>query len=105
MEPTPPPIAPPPITHYPRYQYNGSGDTCPNCSSPDVFRVKYTWWGGILGPSMMNLTHCRACDLNYNAGTRKDASTAIRIIVIFSWIGILALAVAAFATISMVGKS
>jgi transcription elongation factor Elf1 len=52
---------------------------CPRCGCPYIDEVRYTWWGGVLGPSMMSLMNCRNCKLKFNAKTMRDASTAITV--------------------------
>jgi hypothetical protein len=54
---------------------NGNG--CPKCGSQSVIPVKYTWWGGILGPKMFHHTKCNDCGFRYNSKTRKSNTTAI----------------------------
>ncbi len=50
---------------------------CPKCGSPLVTPVKYTWWGGLLGPKMFHHTKCEMCKYRYNSKTRKPNTTAI----------------------------
>lgn len=50
---------------------------CPKCGSPAVEPVKYTWWGGLLGPKLFHHTKCTACNFRYNSKTRKSNTTAI----------------------------
>ncbi|MEI7471094.1 MAG: hypothetical protein WCJ85_02480 [Chitinophagaceae bacterium] len=58
---------------------------CPICSSPLVSPVKYTWWGGLIGPKLFHHTKCEACGYRFNSKTRKSNTTAIVIysVVIF----------------------
>lgn len=66
--------APPPVSPYPR---NPGGSICPQCNSADTKEVKYTWWGGILGPKLMNLQKCNACRFQFNRATQKSVMNAI----------------------------
>ena len=50
---------------------------CPKCGSPLVEKVKYTWWGGFIGPKMFHHTKCAECKYTYNAKTRNSNTTAI----------------------------
>ncbi len=50
---------------------------CPNCGSSDVKRVGYTWWGGALGPRLLNHVKCSNCGTTYNGKTGKSNTTAI----------------------------
>lgn len=64
-----------------------SGETgCPKCGSQSVTPVKYTWWGGVLGPRMLHHTKCESCGYRYNRKTRKSNTTSIIIysVVIFA---------------------
>ncbi|MEP7256694.1 MAG: hypothetical protein ABI666_13025 [Ferruginibacter sp.] len=76
-----------------------STDTgCPKCGSPLVQPVKYTWWGGLLGPRLMHHTKCAECKYTFNSKTRKSNTTNI---VIYSVI----LFVVAFALFYMLRSS
>lgn len=70
----------PPISPYPRPNMQepfGGGPSCPQCNSANTKEVKYTWWGGIVGPKMMNLQHCNACGFQFNRATRKSTRNAV----------------------------
>ena len=73
MDPSVPPVASP----YPRPELQGSGPKCPKCGGTQTKKVGYTWWGGVLGPKLMNLHKCQACKFQFNAKTGKSVSTAI----------------------------
>lgn len=77
MDPAPPPVSQPPISPYPRPNLEGSGPACPQCSGTNTKEVKYTWWGGVLAPKMMNLQKCEACGYLFNRSTRKSVKNAI----------------------------
>jgi hypothetical protein len=76
MDPTPPPVQPD-ASPYLRPTMQGSGPACPQCSSTRTSEVKYTWWGGILGPKMMNLQKCEDCRFHFNRKTNKGVANAI----------------------------
>ena len=59
---------------------------CPKCGAESVSPVKYTWWGGILGPKLLHHTKCNSCGYTFNSKTRKSNTTAIIIysVVIFA---------------------
>jgi hypothetical protein len=45
---------------------------CPQCHAPgDATKVSFTWWGGFIGPAIINCVRCRQCGTQYN-GTRGD---------------------------------
>ncbi len=62
------------------------GDQCPKCQSPNVRKPGFTWWGGALGPRMLNHRICNACGFGYNAKTGQSNTTAIVIyqVVVFA---------------------
>jgi hypothetical protein len=65
---------------------------CPKCGSAFVSAVKYTWWGGILGPRLLKHTKCNDCKFTYNSKTRQSNTTPI---IIYSVV-LFAIAFAAF---------
>ena len=65
---------------------------CPKCRSAGVERMKFTWWGGVIGPKVLTHVKCPGCGYKYNGKTGRDNTTGI---VIYSVIvGIVALALA-----------
>lgn len=52
---------------------------CPKCRSASAERVKFTWWGGVLGPKLLTHVKCTACGYKYNGRSGKDNSTGIAI--------------------------
>lgn len=50
---------------------------CPKCGSDIVSPVRYTWWGGIIGPKMLHHTKCKACGYTFNSKTRKSNTNGI----------------------------
>ena len=73
---------------------------CPKCRSTGAERMKFTWWGGILGPKVLTHVKCPACGHAYNGKTGRDNTTGI---VIYSVIiGILALGLAIVAVAAAV---
>ena len=65
------PTQPPP-------QQAGPG-VCPSCHSGDYKALKFTWWGGALGPKLFNHVKCNHCGTTFNAKTGKSNNTAIAI--------------------------
>lgn len=45
---------------------------CPNCSSSDAVKVTYTWWGGMIGPSLLTHVKCQECGTAYNGKTGRS---------------------------------
>jgi hypothetical protein len=50
---------------------------CPNCSSARAKKVGFTWWGGILGPSLLTHVKCADCGTAYNGKTGASNTGAI----------------------------
>jgi hypothetical protein len=74
----------------------GTGEyvACPRCQRPDPEKVKFTWWGGVIGPKMLSHVKCRTCGLAYNGKSGQSNTTGIVIysvvvFVIFLGIGLL----------------
>ena len=77
MSQTPPPVLP--------YSTPGQG-TCPKCGSTGHKPVTFTWWGGLLGPKMLNHVKCLACGYCYNGKTGRSNDTAIAIYVAVAFV-------------------
>lgn len=52
---------------------------CPRCQNPLPNKVTMSWWGGIVGPKMVNLVKCPQCKLQYNGKTGASVSKFIAI--------------------------
>ena len=39
--------------------------------------MKFTWWGGALGPKLLTHVKCNACGNRYNGKTGQDNTTKI----------------------------
>lgn len=52
-------------------------EPCPQCGQAAGKRIRYSWWGGALGPAMISLTKCQACGYQFNAKTGKSVKNAI----------------------------
>jgi hypothetical protein len=50
---------------------------CPKCQGPAVAKVKFTWWGGALGPKLFNVVRCGGCNRQYNGKTGASLTTTI----------------------------
>lgn len=35
--------------------------TCPHCGSTNVKRLRFTWWGGFVGPWLLRYVRCGGC--------------------------------------------
>lgn len=50
---------------------------CPYCGDARKQPVKYTWWGGAIGPRILNHVMCLGCGKHYNGKTGQDNTTGI----------------------------
>lgn len=50
---------------------------CPKCSNSNAEQLKFTWWGGLLGPKLLKHVKCNSCGAKYNGKTGKDNTTNI----------------------------
>ena len=50
---------------------------CPKCGGTVAARLRFTWWGGFLGPKLFNHAKCCACGTTYNAVTGRSNRRAI----------------------------
>lgn len=54
---------------------------CPTCGNTFANKIGFTWWGGVLGPSLLTHVKCARCGNAYNGKTGKSNTTAIAIYV------------------------
>jgi len=59
---------------------------CPNCGQSKANKVKYTWWGGALGPSLMTHVKCQSCGTQYNGKTGQSNQNNIIIYFLASFV-------------------
>ena len=52
---------------------------CPKCRRTNATKVKFTWWGGALGPSMLTHVKCDNCGTEFNGKTGKSNQNNIMI--------------------------
>jgi hypothetical protein len=84
MNPYQPPATPTPPRRGPMSEFDQ--EACPSCRSTDINKPGFTWWGGALGPRMLNHRVCRACGFGYNAKTGQSNTTAITIYVVVAFV-------------------
>jgi hypothetical protein len=66
-----------------RGRWHGEWADCPNCGAPgDATRLTYTFWGGFIGPMIINTVRCNQCGTTYN-GKHGDYNTT-RIIIYYA---------------------
>jgi len=51
--------------------------SCPQCKDTNAQLVKFTWWGGVLGPKLLSHVKCQSCGKKYNGKTGGDNTTNI----------------------------
>ena len=64
-------------------------------------KLKFTWWGGLLGPKILTHVKCTACGHKYNGKTGKDNTAGIIIYSVIVAIICLGLVVAMFAALGL----
>ncbi|MEW6212576.1 MAG: hypothetical protein AB1631_29895 [Acidobacteriota bacterium] len=50
---------------------------CPKCQSDAAEKVGFTWWGGLIGPRLLNHVKCNRCGATYNGKTGQSNTTGI----------------------------
>lgn len=64
--------------------------TCPNCGDTANSKVHWTWWGGLIGPLIINTVACNSCNTHYNGKTGNYNTVAISIYFgIFATLGLI----------------
>ena len=51
--------------------------SCPQCKDTHAQLVKFTWWGGVLGPKLLSHVKCQSFGKKYNGKTGGDNTTNI----------------------------
>ena len=64
---------------------------CPKCQNTTATPVRFTWWGGLIGPKMLTHVKCGKCGFGYNGKTGRDNTAGIIIytIVLFILFGVI----------------
>jgi hypothetical protein len=68
---------------------------CPQCGNVYARKIDFTWWGGLLGPRILNHVKCLQCGQTYNSKTGRSNFTAIVLYQVITLL-IIALLFAAF---------
>jgi hypothetical protein len=66
---------------------------CPSCKNTSATKVRFTWWGGALGPKLFSVVRCTQCRTRFNG---KTGGSLTKVIVVYQLIG-LGVAIAIFA--------
>jgi hypothetical protein len=63
---------------------------CPHCQQDvEPTPIKFSWWGGVLGPRLLNHVACPGCAGRFNGKSGQSNTTAITIYMIV--VGVVAL--------------
>ena len=52
---------------------------CPACGNSQVKKIKWTMWGGALGPKLFHHVKCLQCNATFNSKTGKSNATAVAV--------------------------
>lgn len=66
---------------------------CPYCNASEASRVRFTPWGGVVGPRLFSLVKCTDCGKHFNGRSGTRVEKAIRLYTTVS-LALLALLVA-----------
>ncbi len=72
---------------------------CPFCNASNAEKVKFTWWGGLLGPKLLKHVKCLGCGKGYNGKTGKDNTTNIVIYTVV--VGVICLVFVLFVFVAL----
>jgi hypothetical protein len=50
---------------------------CPECKNTRATKVRFTWWGGALGPRLFNVVQCTQCRTRFNGKTGGSLTNVI----------------------------
>lgn len=74
---------------------------CPKCGNPYAQPQSWTWWGGFIGPKILNAVKCLRCGTTFNGKTGQDLTKGI---IIYTVVGtVIALALVALCCILAYG--
>lgn len=73
---------------------------CPKCNQAGADQLRFTWWGGLLGPKILTHVKCRACGHKFNGKTGKDNTTGIIIYSVIVGVLVLGLVFVMFAALA-----
>jgi hypothetical protein len=52
---------------------------CPACSHETAQKIRFTAWGGVIGPRLLSLVRCNGCGMQYNGKSGRRVEKAIRV--------------------------
>jgi hypothetical protein len=71
---------------------------CFNCKNTTATKVRFTWWGGALGPKLFNVVQCTKCRTRFNG---KTGGSLTNVIIVYQAIAFVVAIALFFAIISM----
>ena len=71
---------------------------CPKCKNTTATKVRFTWWGGALGPKLFNVVQCTQCRNRFNG---KTGGSLTNVIIVYQLVAFVVALVLFFAIISM----
>ena len=61
----------------------GKEQACPHCGSTEMKPIRFTWWGGFIGPWLLRYSRCRSCRRKFALRTGRHRRLAILIYNLF----------------------
>jgi hypothetical protein len=78
-------------------------EPCPFCQHEAAQPVRFTHWGGLVGPRILSLVKCTSCGNQFNGRSGARVEKAIKV---YTWVAMATLAVvAAWAIYSFVAPT
>jgi len=74
---------------------------CPQCGGTNAEKVRFTWWGGVLGPKVLSHVKCPQCGKTYNGKSGHDNTTGIVIYSAVVAVVVLGFVVVMFAALGL----
>ena len=74
---------------------------CPKCGGRNADKVRFTWWGGVLGPKVLSHVKCPQCGKAYNGKSGRDNTTGIVIYSAVVAVVVLGFVVVMFAALGL----
>ena len=56
-----------------------SFEPCPFCQNEKAQRVRFTPWGGVIGPFLLSLVKCAGCGGHFNGRSGRSVKGAIKL--------------------------
>lgn len=74
---------------------------CPKCRNSNAELLKFTWWGGLIGPKILKHVKCNSCGAKYNGKTGKDNTTGIIIYTLIVGVVVFGIMIVLFAAMGI----